>query len=367
MISYPEPDPLPWAKRRVLVTPLEFRTRPAALADELARLMRRPADGDGLLAALDAAQHLSGHSELATAFAPLAPLAAERHSSDGMQGVQELIATLILSLAGQPVQVPERGRGWLRPLRHRVACLVRGNAVPVSAATHRGGWLDPMVFVQRMLNHPNAPRDDVIDALLRLAPDNRKEAFRLTAGLSGPYAHAVYYALGGSVALAPTWLGLAAARARHPEEFRPPPRNVPWLGLMHETSLDGGIEDTPHRLVGAPYDVSYVESDVAAYLTGRLDVSSSRAELAPLRAYVERPCIPGDAGIALIAVALTSPNDEVAQLGIDVTLRLFDLRLLGPRKLGAALAKLDPDRNRMSTVLDVVAMEHPDAVAALLQ
>jgi hypothetical protein len=360
MSDYPEPDPLPWVKRRMLITPLEFPTRPAALAGQLGRLLRSPADADALLAALDAAQHLSGHPELAPAFVPLIEPALRRQDPGGVSG---LIATLVLGLAGQPVPVPERGRGWLRPLRHRVGSLLRGTAVPVSAATHRGGWLDPMVFVQRMLNHPDAPRDDVIDALLRLAPDNRKEAFRLTAGLSGPYAHAVHHALGGTVALAPTWLGLAATRARHPEESRALPRSVPWLGLMYETALEGGIIDSPHRMVASPYDVWRVEAEVATYLTGGPEITQGDAELAPLRAYLDRPSVPGQTGVELIAVALTSPNDEVAQLGIDVTLRLFEHRLLGPRALGAALAKLNPDRSRLATVLEVVAMEHPDAVA----
>ncbi|MEV4320554.1 hypothetical protein [Actinocrispum sp. NPDC049592] len=340
-----------------------FHSRPGALAAEFARLMACSDDADALLAALDAVNHLSGHPHLAAAFAPLVPAAAARQTT-GV--VDELITTLVLGLAGEDVVVPQRGKGWLRPLRHRVSSLLRGTATPVSAATHRGGWLDPMVFVQRMLNNPDAPRDDVIDALLRLAPDNRREAFRLTSGLSGPYAHAVFYALGGSVDLAPTWVNMAAARARRPDALWTLAKRLPWLGLRYETELEGSIRDTPHRMVASPYDVDRVEADVASFLLHTPELRSGPAELAPLQSYLDHPQVPGPSGAALIAVALASPDDELAQLGIDITLTLFDRRLLGPRRLGTALRQLGADRDRVDTVLDVVAMEHPDAVAELV-
>src|SRR5690606_2471773 len=71
----------------------------------------------------------------------------------------------------------------------------------LSAPTHRGGWLDPLAYVQRLRawhqlgEHP--PHHDAIVALLRLAPDNRAAALGQLSGMKGEMAEAARYALGG--------------------------------------------------------------------------------------------------------------------------------------------------------------------------
>jgi len=99
----------------------------------------------------------------------------------------------------------------------------RGNARPMlSAPTHAGGWIDPVVLVERTqarLPHRGRPEDtDRILALLRLAPDRRSEALRMAGDLTDEFGQALRYSLGDSrVCPGPkTALWVAAARARSP-------------------------------------------------------------------------------------------------------------------------------------------------------
>ncbi|TAJ99913.1 MAG: hypothetical protein EPO36_10415 [Chloroflexota bacterium] len=89
----------------------------------------------------------------------------------------------------------------------------------VSAPTHRGGWIDPVVLVERLQLRPPASRLDLVAALLRLAPDGRSEALAAARTLDGEPGAAVRYALGGDEPVGPTaawWI--AAARVRAPGE-----------------------------------------------------------------------------------------------------------------------------------------------------
>ncbi len=92
----------------------------------------------------------------------------------------------------------------------------------LAAPTHSGGWLDPQVLVNKHLELLGAGltpgRLDLIQALLRLAPDRRAEALASATPLTGEGADALRYALGGEVAeVGPDGaLWVAAARARSP-------------------------------------------------------------------------------------------------------------------------------------------------------
>jgi hypothetical protein len=100
---------------------------------------------------------------------------------------------------------------------------------PVLATpTHRGGWIDPRVFVARLRETLDAgqipDRFDLIGALLRLAPDFRQNALESAAELASPYGPIVRYALGGDERptqadrdRAEEWL--AAGRTRQPRGF----------------------------------------------------------------------------------------------------------------------------------------------------
>jgi Family of unknown function (DUF6493) len=97
-----------------------------------------------------------------------------------------------------------------------------GNAAPLLAApTHTGGWIDPRELVRRALVLDSlkqiADPVDQIQALLRLAPDNRAAAVKAARKLAGEFGAAVRYALGTKESIgADPSLWVAAARARGP-------------------------------------------------------------------------------------------------------------------------------------------------------
>jgi hypothetical protein len=109
-------------------------------------------------------------------------------------------------------------------LRERV---LAGFAGPLlSAPTHEGGWIDPTILVERWQEIERLEREpdplDVIQALLRLAPDRRSDALNAAKQLSHRSAAALRWALGGDEARLeldtdrePVWV--AAARARVPQ------------------------------------------------------------------------------------------------------------------------------------------------------
>jgi len=90
----------------------------------------------------------------------------------------------------------------------------------LSAPTHSGGWIDPLVLVERLIAWPaggKLPTHDAHLALLRLAPDHRAAALGAAADFPGELGAALRYALGGDEAIGPTAaLWIAASRARNP-------------------------------------------------------------------------------------------------------------------------------------------------------
>jgi hypothetical protein len=80
--------------------------------------------------------------------------------------------------------------------------VVAREAKPLLAApTHRGGWIDPVVWVRRIAKmERNSSLERSIDvrlAMLRLAPDNRTEALQLASDLGGDIGRLARFALGG--------------------------------------------------------------------------------------------------------------------------------------------------------------------------
>lgn len=116
----------------------------------------------------------------------------------------------------------------------------------LSTITHKGGWIDPLVWAERL--QAAAQRSGIEDSmdfrlsLLRLAPDNRAEALTKTETLSGDVGRLARFALGGNEAPKrgdrkhyASWL--TAARARDPladwsEAFEPLDIDDPWPGGM---------------------------------------------------------------------------------------------------------------------------------------
>jgi len=112
----------------------------------------------------------------------------------------------------------------LEELANRVAT---GMAAPLLAApTHTRGWIDPHELVQRLHRLQEQALEplmfDLVQALLRLAPDHRSEAREEADSLTHPVGRAVRWALGadetpkrGDRAFSAAWL--AAGRARWPQ------------------------------------------------------------------------------------------------------------------------------------------------------
>ncbi|MGE0491238.1 MAG: DUF6493 family protein [Vulcanimicrobiota bacterium] len=101
--------------------------------------------------------------------------------------------------------------------------LARGVVTPsLALPTHRGGWIEPRKLIGRAveLGH-DFPREELMAAFLRLAPEGRDDALEAAAGLASTVGLLTRFALGGGYPpgprdreFAPLWL--AAARAREP-------------------------------------------------------------------------------------------------------------------------------------------------------
>ncbi len=111
----------------------------------------------------------------------------------------------------------------------------RATRIQLSAPTHQGHWIDPLVLVERSRAAdakgaaPLLGIADQILALLRLAPDHRMLALDAAGTISGEWGAALRYALGGDAPFGTTRsLWVAAARARAP--FDDDPRISELLG-----------------------------------------------------------------------------------------------------------------------------------------
>jgi len=113
-------------------------------------------------------------------------------------------------------------------LRHRMVPIcervARGESRQILCApTHKGGWLDPRVLVDRMELYEARDIEidlhDFVQALLRLTPDGRAQALVRAEKLSGEAGAALCYALGGERkgAMQTQEFWVAAARAREPQ------------------------------------------------------------------------------------------------------------------------------------------------------
>lgn len=142
--------------------------------------------------------------------------------------------------------------------------VARKSAPLLAAPTHAQGWIDPRTLVARLKELAKRkippPVADLIQALLRLAPDRREVALREAKTLADVSGRAVRWALGGSegptakdAAQFPLWL--AAGRARNPggalEELQPvvPKKEAEFALLPPVYSWLPGFPNEPLTLV----------------------------------------------------------------------------------------------------------------------
>ena len=159
------------------------------------------------------------------------------------------IAALVLSwLDGEPIEPPRLAAGFRRQrgavlglpgpwfggredlgagadrfLARRLMAVARaaGERRPMqllATPTHRGGWIEPSVLVDRLRQRTEPPEDlDLVAALLRVGPDGRAAALAGAADLDGEPGAALRHALGGSEVIGDTpAIWAAAARGRLP-------------------------------------------------------------------------------------------------------------------------------------------------------
>lgn len=152
-------------------------------------------------------------------------------------------------------------------IAHRVA---KRKMLPILAMpTHKGGWIDPTALVARLRVWDQAKLApdpyDFIQALLRLAPEKRKEALDSASGggdvaadapLRGELADALKFALGGNMSstMSKPELWVAAARARSPgENFDVLQHRFPGLGPDAAVRVQYDQSAKPLKLLENPY------------------------------------------------------------------------------------------------------------------
>lgn len=132
-----------------------------------------------------------------------------------------------------------------RVMRDEAAALL---AMP----THKGGWIDPVVLVMRWRQLEDSGRRpgkaDLVQTLLRMAPDNRGAALAEAEPLNDPRANVMRWTLGGDQG--PTKddrkdadLWLAAGRARSPR------------GRLEDLTALGGQSSGPDGVAPAAYSM----------------------------------------------------------------------------------------------------------------
>ena len=122
------------------------------------------------------------------------------------------------------------GNTWRVAVVARLTALaqrvVKRIAAPLLAApTHRGGWIDPLVWVERWRRlielKVDVPEVELSQSLLRLAPDGRPAALERAREIECPLCEVIVWVLGGTVDAAAAkrapavWI--AASRCRDPE------------------------------------------------------------------------------------------------------------------------------------------------------
>ncbi|HPF39046.1 MAG TPA: DUF6493 family protein [Phycisphaerae bacterium] len=179
---------------------------------------------------------------------------------------------------------------WNARLSELVQRVAKEQSAPLLAApTHTRGWIDPRIFVRRIeslaAGGMEAPRLDLIQGLLRLAPDHRAEALALAKSVKGRYARAIRWALGAADALTKKdaddgdiWI--AAARGRRPR------------GPITELAVLSLPEDAPDVVDNPPFNwtSSHTRREQMSLVVTIPELSISSASKA--KSEVDNECYP---------------------------------------------------------------------------
>jgi hypothetical protein len=243
--------PLNFARTEVPCLDPEAKLEPTVDLDELVEVATRqtvaPEDADDWERIYDGVARLGLHRP--PHFTDLTGQLAKHLAStnlafldDDVVGVMRQFLRIWLSGAVMP-RIPEPGRFLGRFLLERVGHISHRLASGIaqgllSCPTHRGGWIDPEVLVERALRLQTAggssDRLDWVLAIFRLAPDRRHRALVNAKALNDETGAALRYALGGPLEESQCrsmWLWAAASRSRDPDSRDPSiERRFPSLG-----------------------------------------------------------------------------------------------------------------------------------------
>ncbi len=312
----------------------------------------------------------------------------------------------------------------------------KAQAAPLLACpTHRPGWIEPAELVRRLgwyQQHGLEPSAyDLVQGLVRLAPDGRAETLALATSLQGTEGVALRFALGGPLEdpSLPAALRIAAGRSRAPgaaleelvslgSEAGPDafvPARYAWMGFSSRQGQQDGTAVVKVTVTPGLPDIERMRSVPTVLLhTWRLTgiytwwrrgaanrwaatvwpanrdpIFAAGAGIRPgqhlqadqfrQRANFLEPLFDPDVPFTemaqlLVALALTQKEAEVSGLAVDVLIELIrDGRCTGS-ELGGVFARLLPDGaiklNRLGGTLSTVArasLLHTHVCARILQ
>ncbi len=219
-------------------------------------------------------------------------LAAREGIADGSGGARLALADLILTWLGSSLYQSSNA-DYFHPCDSLAPSIARIRAITarvhdkkpqalLAAPTHSGGWIDPLVWIQRLTaaeKHRAAfDREDFCLSLLRLAPDNRAAALTRAGGLSQHVHRVAAFALGGGSG--PTHadrrdydIWICAARSRAPYAdwsgcFEPLKLDDRWADSVLPAAYHWRAYQTEHKREYGPAD----NKTVHQWKTPRLDI-----------------------------------------------------------------------------------------------
>ncbi len=200
-------------------------------------------------------------------------LANQAGIAGGLGGFRLALADLILTwLTGKQYQskyykyfaVTDALEPAIRRLRDIMARVVKREPLAlVGAPTHSGGWIDPVIWIERIIAGEKQKitfdRTDFCFSLLRLTPDNRDKALQQAHRLSDKIRPVVEFALGGEAT--PGYgdrshydLWISAARCRDPYRdwrgfFEPMRLHDAWADSLSPARVQWRAYRKEHRRV----------------------------------------------------------------------------------------------------------------------